>query len=520
MSPFLSTTESPEATAYGLWCTNVSSRPRMQLRAVGTKVVCTLGPATSSVEAIQGLIRAGATIFRLNFSHGTHEQHAALLRNIRIAEEQLQTRVGVLQDLCGPKMRLSRTRDAQPLDLVAGERVAVTTTEHFDAGSAGGSAAATGEGGECQTFDLATDYAPLLQDVQIGEPILFNDGRQRVKVLAKHGTWLECEVVQGGLLSVGKGINLPQARLSTPSVTDKDWADLAWGLEQQVDFVALSFVRSADDIIQVRDHLDRIGSPIQIVAKIERPEAVTHLEEILQWTDAVMVARGDLAIETDCAQVPLIQKLLIDRCRELHKPVITATQLLDSMVDSPMPTRAEVSDIANAVLDGTDALMLSNETAVGKFPQLAVETLMKVSAATQPMAVRKFANQTLPTETRIAAMVESAAALAQRCQAAAIAIYTQSGYAARHLSSLRVGCPVIACTNLAITQRQLGMSYGINPVMLDAFMDRHSLVPHLLQIGLQSEWWRDGDRVVVVASQDGCGGDLNVIQVVTVESTF
>lgn len=515
MSPFLSTTESPEATAYGLWCTNVSSRPRMQLRAVGTKVVCTLGPATSSVEAIQGLIRAGATIFRLNFSHGTHEQHAALLRNIRIAEEQLQTRVGVLQDLCGPKMRLSRTRDAQPRELVAGERVAVTTTEHFDAGSA-----AAEQGSHRQAFDLATDYAPLLQDVQVGEPILFNDGRQRVNVVAKHGTWLECEVVQGGELSVGKGINLPQARLSTPSVTDKDWADLAWGLEQQVDFVALSFVRSADDIIQVRDHLDRIGSPIQIVAKIERPEAVKNLEEILQWTDAVMVARGDLAIETDCAQVPLIQKLLIERCRELHKPVITATQLLDSMVDSPMPTRAEVSDIANAVLDGTDALMLSNETAVGKFPQQAVETLMKVSAATQPMAVRKFAGQTLPTDTRISAMVESAAALVQRCQATAIAVYTQSGYAARHLSSLRVGCPVIACTNMAITQRQLALSYGVNAVMLDAFMDRHSLVPHLLQIGLQSGWWTDGDRVVIVASQDGCGGDLNVIQVVTVESTF
>lgn len=514
MSAFLSTTESP-AAAYGLWCTNVTNRPRMNLRAVGTKVVCTLGPATSSVEAIRGLIQAGATIFRLNFSHGTHEQHAAILRNIRAAEEQLQTRVGVLQDLCGPKMRLSRTAQGQPMELVAGQRIMMTISEYFDAATRH---PRSGPGPE--SFDLATDYVPLLQDVQLGEPILFDDGRQRVKVVAKHGQWLECEVVQGGLLSVGKGINLPQARLSTPSVTDKDWTDLAWGLEQQVDFVALSFVRSADDIIQVRDHLDRVGSPIQIVAKIERPEAITNLEEILQWTDAVMVARGDLAIETDCAQVPLIQKLLIDRCRELHKPVITATQLLDSMVDSPMPTRAEVSDIANAVLDGTDALMLSNETAVGKFPQQAVETLMKVSAATQSMAVRKFASQTLPADSRIAAMVESAAALAQRCEAAAIAIYTQSGYAARHLSSLRVGCPVIACTNLAITQRQLGLSYGVNPVMLDAFMDRHSLVPHLLQIGLQSDWWRDGDRVVVVASQDGVGGDLNVIQVVTVESTF
>jgi pyruvate kinase len=325
-------------------------------------------------------------------------------------------------------------------------------------------------------------------------------------------------VIQGGIVSQGKGINLPYAQLSTPSVTQKDWEDLAWGLENRVDFVALSFVRGAEDIIQVRDHLERIGSPIQIIAKIERPEALTNLDGILQWSDGIMVARGDLAIETDCARVPLVQKHLIERCRELNKPVITATQLLDSMVDSPMPTRAEVSDVANAVLDGTDALMLSNETAVGNYATLAVETLVKIAHTTQDLATQRFAQQERPCETRLAAMVQSAAALADQCDAVAVAIYTQSGYAARHLSSLRLACPIIGCTNLAITQRQLGLSYGVNPVMLDAFMDRHCLVPHLIQIGLQNRWWNDGDRVVVVSSQDGCGGDLNVIQVVTVET--
>jgi pyruvate kinase len=515
MSPSVTSIENLEPMAIGAWCMNVVHRPRIKLRFVGTKVVCTLGPATSSVDSIKQLIEAGATVFRLNFSHGTHAQHTELLRNIRLAEQQLQTQVAILQDLCGPKIRLSHTRDDQPLELQAGQRVTLTTRQYFEhALSQAANNPAT------PTFDLATNYEPILVDVNVGEPIMLNDGRQRLKVVAKRATWLECEVVQGGKISKGKGINLPQANLSTPSVTAKDWEDLAWGLEQRVDLVALSFVRSAADIIQVRDHLDRVGSPIQIIAKIERPEALINLEEILQWSDGIMVARGDLAIETDCAQVPLVQKHLIERCRELNKPVITATQLLDSMVDSPMPTRAEVSDIANAVLDGTDALMLSNETAVGQFPSLAVETLMKVSLTTQSVARRKFAAQVMPCETRIAAMVHSAAALAERCEASAIAIYTQSGFAARQMSSLRVGCPVIACTNSAVTVRQLGLSYGVTPVMLDAFMDRHSLIPHLVQIGLQNEWWSEGDRVVVVASHDGCGGDLNVIQVVTVESSY
>jgi pyruvate kinase len=515
MSLLAANTESTEPVMLGAWCTSVSHRPRIKLRFVGTKVVCTLGPATSSVESIKQLIEAGATVFRLNFSHGTHAQQLEVLKNIRTAEHQLQTQVAVLQDLCGPKIRLSHTRDDQPLSLQTGQRVTLTTPPYFEqARTMAVNHPAT------MTFDLATNYEPILQDVNVGESILLNDGRQRLKVVNKRATWLECEVIQGGLISKGKGINLPHAKLSTPSVTTKDWEDLAWGLEHRVDLVALSFVRSAADIIQVRDHLDRVNSPIQIIAKIERPEALINIEEILQWSDGVMVARGDLAIETDCAQVPLVQKHLIERCRELNKPVITATQLLDSMVDSPMPTRAEVSDIANAVLDGTDALMLSNETAVGQFPQLAVETLMKVSLTTQPTARRKFAAQIMPCESRIAAVVQSAAALAERCEASAIAIYTQSGFAARQLSSLRVGCPVIACTNSAVSVRQLGLSYGITPVMLDAFMDRHSLIPHLVQIGLQNQWWSAGDRVVVVASQDGCGGDLNMIQVVTIDSSY
>lgn len=498
---------------YGSLCHTVTSRPAQKLRLIGTQVVCTLGPATRTVAAISELIEAGANVFRLNFSHGTHDQHAETLSNLREAAKQLHSPVAVLQDLCGPKIRVSRVRGGQALELRAGDRITITTDPWFDAAVATTSGRAMPE-----TCDLATNYEAILSDVQIGENVLINDGKQRLKVVGKHARCLECQVLHGGTVTTGKGINLPQAQLSTPSVTEKDWEDLKWGLEHGVDFVALSFVRTAADIIRVRDHLERVGSPIQIIAKIERPEALANLEEILNWTDGIMVARGDLAIETDCARVPLVQKHLIERCRELHKPVITATQLLDSMVDSPMPTRAEVSDVANAVLDGTDALMLSNETAVGKHPTLAVDTLMKVSQATLPLAHRRFAEELDRSDTRMAAMTSSAAALADRCGAKAIAIYTQSGFGARHLSSMRLPYPVVACTNSELTHRQLTLSYGVTPLMLDAFMDRAAMIPHVLQIGIHQHWWQDGDRVVFLGSNDGCGGELNMIQVITVET--
>jgi len=503
----------------GTWCRTIASQPRQNLNQVGTKVVCTLGPATSDVESIRGLIQAGASVFRLNFSHGTHQQHDELLEKIRTAARQLDRSVGILQDLGGPKIRLTRLPDDSDVGLAIGQRVCLTTEQHFDSALAD---AFEGKptGWAKPKFDMATNYQAILSDLRPGEPILINDGRVRLKVVACHSDHLECEVLHGGLVSRGKGINLPQAHLSTPSVTDKDWADLAWGVKHDVDFIALSFVRDAQDLIAVRDHLERVGSAAQLIAKIERPEALSNIEGILQWSDGIMVARGDLAIETDCAQVPLVQKHLIQRCRELNKPVITATQLLDSMVDSPMPSRAEISDIANAVLDGTDALMLSNETAVGKYPRLAVETVIKVCQATQGLATRRFAAAELPTETRIGSIVQSAAAVAARCQAVAMAVYTQSGFAARHFASLRLDCPVIACTNLEVTRRQMELSYGINPWLLDDFMDRNHLIPHLTQVGLSNQWWGYGDTIVVVASHDGCGGDLNMIQIVTIAPNF
>lgn len=478
---------------------------RIQLRPWGTKIVCTLGPATSSVEAIADLIKAGATVFRLNFSHGSHQGHLAVLQNVRLAAEQLRVPVAILQDLCGPKIRISHVSGDQALDLISGQSVRLTSSANY------------------QTLNqndgvlLATNYAAILSDVRVGETILINDGKVRLRVKCVHAQYLETEVYQAGNVSLGKGINLPQAALSTPSVTEKDWKDLAWGLENGVDFIALSFVREAQDLIQVRDHLDRAGSVAQLIAKIERPEALQNIESILEWCDGVMVARGDLALETDFSRVPLVQKQLIQACRERNKPVITATQLLDSMVDNAAPTRAEVSDIATAVLDGTDAVMLSNESAVGKYPTLAVETLAQVTRTTETLSTQNFAATSLPMHNRTAAMAQSAAAIAARCNAVAIAVYTQSGFAARHFAALRLPCPVIACTNLETTQRQLSLTYGVTTIHLDRFYNREQWISFLMKTGLQNGWWAAGDSFVVVSSHDGCSGEINTLQMVTVE---
>lgn len=473
------------------------------LRPTGTKVVVTLGPASHSVEVLENLIRAGANVFRLNFSHGNHADHTEVLQNIRTAEKNLGASVAVLQDLCGPKIRLSQVAQQLGPEVQTNQPLTLTTSEHWQQGQ--------------RSYDLATNYQPILQDVRVGESILINDGKVRLKVTACCKDHLQTEVIQPGELSIGKGINLPQARLSTPSVTEKDWDDLAWGIHHQVDFVALSFVRQAQDLMQVRDHLDRAGSVTQLIAKIERPEALEDLDDILDWCDGLMVARGDLALETDYARVPLVQKQLIRACRQQNKTVIVATQMLDSMVESATPTRAEVSDIANAILDGTDAVMLSNESAVGKFPVAAVQTMTEVATATESVSTQAFSQQQLPNSSRMSAMAEATRTIAERTHAKAIVVYTQSGYAARHLASLRMNRPIVAVTNLAVTQRQLSLSYGVNAVLLDSLLDRDGFIQTLVNLGSENQWWRTGDSLVFLCSESGCSGDINSLQVVQVD---
>lgn len=472
------------------------------LSTTSSRIVVTLGPPSQSVDMIEQLIQAGANVFRLNFSHGDHDSHARVLENVRIAARNLSRPVAILQDLCGPKIRLTDVANALNQELRPGQKLQMGVK---------------GRNSPAGQWDLATDYEAILTDVRPGNAILINDGKLRLRVIGKQPDCLDVEVEIGGEVSIGKGINLPHSHLSMPSVTQKDWDDLAWGIRNQVDFVALSFVRQAADLIQVRDHLERAGCVSQLLAKIERPEALSDLDEILDWCDGLMVARGDLALETNYAEVPLLQKRLIQSCRERNKTVITATQMLDSMVNHPCPTRAEVSDIANAVLDGTDALMLSNESAAGRYPVQAVSTMKEICQATEATATRSLSQQPLPCNSRMGAMAQAAATLADRTDAAAVVVYTQSGYAARHLSRLRMPRPVIACTNLTVTQRQLALSFGVHPILVEPLMDRECFLQQLMAIGKENHWWRTGDSVVFLCSESGCTGDINCLQVVSAE---
>ena len=327
-----------------------------------TKIICTLGPASDSREAIESLLVAGANVVRLNFSHGDHAWHSRVLRLVRDVAAELGLAVAVMQDLCGPKIRVSPIRGGQ-LDVEVGDTVRITTEHHL---------ANAGAGDEAEDFDLASNYAALLDDVNVGQRILLDDGRIELVAEEKAPGRLTARVLRGGRVLPGKGMNLPGAALSVESVTEKDWQDLDWAISHDVEYVALSFVRHPDDLLRVRNHLDEVGSHIRLIAKIERPEAIQYVEQILAIADGLMVARGDLGVETKLARVPLLQKLLIEQCRSVCKPVITATQMLESMVHESTPTRAEVSDVANAIYDGTDAIMLSGETATGRFPSEAV----------------------------------------------------------------------------------------------------------------------------------------------------
>ncbi|MCH8046281.1 MAG: pyruvate kinase [Planctomycetes bacterium] len=470
-----------------------------------TKIVCTVGPACSTPEQIRALIEAGANVFRLNFSHADHPWHTAAITTIRAAADKLQVPVAVMQDLCGPKIRLSRVVE-ENYTVTAGDLIRVTTERHLAAD------------GPAISFDIASTYAALLDDVGPGDVMLFDDGRLEVCVEEHQGNVIVVRVVRGGPLSVGKGINLPGVSLSTDSVTQKDWQDLEWGIEHDVDYVALSFVRHPDDVAAVQSRLAEAGSRAQVIAKIERPEAIEHIDAIARLADGLMVARGDLGLETDLARVPVLQKHLIERCRRLCKPVITATQMLESMVHNAVPTRAEVSDVANAIYDGSDAIMLSGETAAGKHPVRAVEMLDHVARVTEadlrqnPEAQRR---QIRPTST-VAAVVEGAITTAIGVGARRVVIYSQSGSTARALACHRLPMPVVALTHDAATYRQLSLSFGIEPLLLPSRIKLPKLLDDLDILVARHRWGSPGDLIIVVSALDGEDGNTDTMHIHTV----
>ncbi len=414
-----------------------------------TKIVATIGPATESPQRLRDLIQAGATTFRLNFSHGDHSEHAARIATIRQVAHELGIHVGILQDLQGPKIRLGRF-EGGPITLANGDPFALTSRPV-----------------SCNQSIATITYDRLADEVTAGSRILLDDGRVEmvVKSVDIPEQTLHCTVVVGGVLSNNKGVNFPDVQLSIRALTTKDREDLSFGLQQEVDWVALSFVRNPSDMQEIRELISSQGYSTPVIAKIEKFEAIDQIDAILPLCDGVMVARGDLGVEMPAEEVPLLQKELIRKANTLGIPIITATQMLDSMASCPRPTRAEVSDVANAILDGTDAVMLSNETAVGDYPVEAVETMARIARRIERDYPRRVVDShmasTIPN-----AISQAVSTIARQLQAAAILPLTKSGATARNVSKFRPSTTILAITSEVKVARQLQLVWGVNPLLI------------------------------------------------------
>jgi pyruvate kinase (EC 2.7.1.40) len=471
-----------------------------------TKIVATLGPATSTPERIAGLIRAGMNVARLNFSHGTHAEHAARIAMVRRAAAEAGRHVAILQDLQGPKIRTGPLENGQPVELVAGQRFVITTEPIV--GNAN---------------RVSTTYRGLPLDVRPRDRILLSDGLIELVVIGHTDTEVETEVVHGGRLREHQGINLPGVRVSAPAATEKDFVDLAFGLEQGVDYVALSFVRRASDVREVKEFIRRAGKQIPVIAKIERPEALDVLPEILAEADGIMVARGDLGVEMPPERVPIVQKQIIAAANRAMLPVITATQMLESMIHNPRPTRAEASDVANAILDGTDAVMLSGETAAGAYPIEAVQMMALIADAVEDSLIGSPHSTSPRWEITTAqstprAIAAAACTIANALPVRFIVVLTQSGASARLVSHYRPQVPILAFCPSEETARRTSLYWGVTPIVIEA-RDRldeleQQIVRHMRDMGIVQR----GDLIVLSGGHPVYRyGPTNFLKVITVE---
>lgn len=465
-----------------------------------TKIVATLGPASSSPEMLEKLLRAGVNVFRLNFSHGAQEVHRATVTGIRAAAERLGVPVGILQDLQGPKIRVTRF-ERDEVELTVGQKFSITCADDSP-------------GDETR---VGVTYTNLVNDLKIGDELLLDDGRLELRVTALDGETIETEVVVGGVLSNNKGINIPGAHLSLPALTDKDVQDLRFGVELDVDWVAMSFVRTRDDLLLARHYLARAGSQAKLMAKIEKPSAVDRFDEILKEVDGVMVARGDLGVEMAAERVPLIQKHLIRECLNAGKPVITATQMLESMINNPSPTRAEASDVANAIFDGTDAVMLSAETAVGKYPVEAVKMMDRIARTVEASAeYRSGMHQLVPSaDTSTADAVALAAVeMAYNLDAQLIVTFTSSGSTALRVARNRPPTPVLAITPNARSLRQMMVMWSVIPYLSEDIHDTDEMVSVAKRAIQETNLVAPESRFVITAGVPfGMRGTTNLIRV-------
>ncbi len=459
------------------------------------RIVCTLGPATASDDVVRALIDAGMDVARLNFSHGTHADHAAMIARVRRAAVAADRAVAVLADLQGPKIRLGRFRGGRA-ELAAGAEFTVVAGTELEGDAA----------------HASTTYAGLAADVRPGDAVLIDDGRLRLEVLASDGHAARCRVVVGGPVSDHKGINLPGVRVSAPALSEKDADDLRFALAQAVDLVALSFVRSPADAADARGVMDAAGVRVPLLAKLEKPEAVTALEAVLDAFDGVMVARGDLGVELPLEQVPLVQKRALRLARERAKPSIVATQMLESMIEHERPTRAEVSDVANAVLDGADALMLSAETSVGRDPALVVTTMSRIAATIEREGVCLSAPEA-PRTGAVAALAAAAVEAARDAGAKALVSFTATGSTARLLAAHRPAMPLYAFTPHEAVRRQLALSWGVAAFVVPHSLDTDGMIRQVDRALIERGLGSPRDTVVIVAgTPPGTSGGTNTVR--------
>ncbi len=470
-----------------------------------TKIVCTIGPSCNSKEGIENLVLHGMNVARLNFSHGTHKEHAIVIKHIRDIAKKLKYSIPILMDLQGPKIRVGTMKNGGQ----------VLKTDSI--------VSITGESVQGTPSKIPIDYKNLVKEAEVGNTILLDDGLLEFEITEKTEKGLKARVVVGGLLKSRKGVNLPNVNISIPALTEKDIKDIEFGIEQDVDFIALSFVRSAKDIRDIVSRVRSAGSQAAIIAKIEKPEALDVIDEIIEECDGIMVARGDLGIEIPTEKVPIVQKSLIEKCRMAGKPIITATQMLDSMINNPRPTRAESSDVANAVIDGTDAVMLSGETAAGKYPMEAVNVMNRICKHVEENRSNLFNSLEYDKPEWKEKQVEeslshSCVMIAENVEAKVIGTLTNSGSTARRIAKFRPRAPIIAFTESQKVRRQLNLVWGVYSVRVEKVFDTDKGVKLMEEYLQENGLVKKGDRAILTTGIPiAKRGSTNMIKVSTIE---
>jgi len=460
------------------------------------KIVATLGPATSSYDNIRAIIDAGVDVARMNLSHGSYAVHEEVYANVRKAAEDAGKAVAVMVDLQGPKIRLGKFEDG-PYELAVGDIFKITTEDVVGTKELSG-----------------TTFKGLPQDVSPGDFLLIDDGKVKVEVVESDGVVVTTKVIVAGFVSNNKGINLPGVAVNVPALSEKDEDDLRWGLKLGADLIALSFVRNAEDIVRVHEIMEEEGRKVPVIAKIEKPQAVDHLEDIIDAFDAIMVARGDLGVELPLEAVPIVQKRTVELARRMAKPVIVATQMLESMISSPVPTRAETSDVANAILDGADAVMLSGETSVGEYPVITVQTMARIVESTETHGLERIPPLGTKPRTQGGAITLAAAEVADFVDAKYVCVFTESGDSARRMSRLRFRIPMKAFTPDPAIRRRMALIWGIESFIVDRVTHTDAMYAQVDTVLLEQGLAEVGDKVVVISgSPPGIPGSTNDLRV-------